>query len=1019
MMLTKLIDLCLENRWAVILLTVAMAWVGVHSFTELEMDAFPDTTPIQVQVNTVAPALGPLEIERQVTFPIEQTLSGLPGLVEMRSVSRFGFSQIVVIFERDMDIFTARQVTSEKLADVMLPGGSYQPTLGPLATGLGEVFQYIVKSDTLSPMELRTLHHWVIRPQMLQVPGVAEINTWGGFEKEYHVVIDPSRLYKYQLSLDDVARVVERASRNVGGASIDSAGESVLVAGLGLATAIEDLESTVVAMEHGTPVLLRDVAEVKIGHQIRRGAATADGEGEAILGLGFMLMGENSREVAQALETRLREVQKTIPDTVELKPVYNRTDLVDTVLETVRNNLLAGALLVIAILFMFLGNIRAGLIVALAIPLSLLFAAHAMLKFGIAGSLMSLGAIDFGLVVDSSVIMVENSERRLAEDDERSVTQIVRDASIEVRKPTLFGELIITVVYLPILFLEGVEGELFRPMALTVIFALVGSMILSVTLVPVLASLLLKKRQHLKEPWLIRGLKKLYRPALAFAIEYRNRVILLAFACVFSAGAIGLNLGTEFVPQLREQALVINTVRIAGVSLEESVNYGTEIEKLLLREFPDEIAHIWTRTGTAEVATDPMGLEVSDVFITLHPRQRWTRASTQDELESKMSGVMEGLPGMRSIFSQPIELRVAEMMAGIRTDVGVKIFGDDLEQLATSAEDVVAILESIPGAADVSMEQLTGQSVLAVKLDRVAAGRFGVQTSEILDFIQTLGGIKAAELVEGEQVFDVVIRLDTDLVPSADQVATLLVPTASGARVPLSALAEISMEEGPSAINREWAERRVIVQANVRGRDLGGFVKELDSRLKELELPPGYYTRIDGEYRNLERAQKRLFFVIPVAFLLVFMLLFITYGRLADTLRVFTGVPFAAVGGVVALWLRDLPFSISAAVGFIALSGVAVLGDMVLVSRIRDELAHGKELLDAVKSAAETRLRPVLMTALVAALGFLPMALNTGIGAEVQRPLATVLVGGMLTSTVATLLVLPLLYIGMYRGPKS
>lgn len=1014
-MLTRLIDLCLANRVIVVLLTVVVAWVGLHSFTQLDMDAFPNTTPVQVQVNAVAPALGPLEIERQVTFPIEQSLSGLPGLVEMRSVSRFGYAQVVVIFDQEMDIHTARQVTLERVTTADLPDSVLRPTLGPLATGLGEVFQYVVKSSTLSAMELRTLHHWVIRPQLLQVKGVAEVNTWGGFEKEYHVIIDPNRLIKYDLSLDDLSHVVAGASRNVGGAAIDDAGESVLISGQGLVTRVEDLESVVVASSQGTPVLLKDVADVRIGHKVRRGAATADGQGEAILGLGFMLMGENSHDVAKRLNERLKEVQKQLPAEVQVKTVYNRQKLVDEVLETVRRNLLEGALLVIAVLFIFLGNLRAGLIVALAIPLSLLFAANAMLKFGIAGSLMSLGAIDFGLVVDSSVIMVENASRRLGEEsDGRSVREIVRDAAIEVRKPTLFGELIITVVYLPILFLEGVEGELFRPMALTVIFTLLGSMILSVTLMPVLASLVLTRGTH-KEPWLIRTLKRAYRPALDLAIRYRWHVIALALACVVSAGMLATTLGSEFVPKLREQAIVINTVRIAGISLEESVRYGTQIEKRLLQEFPDEIAHIWTRTGTAEVATDPMGLEVSDVFITLHPRAKWKVAKTQEELTARMNRSLEGLPGMRSIYSQPIELRVAEMMAGIRTDVGVKIFGDDLSILQAHSEEIVTLLESIPGAADVSVEQLTGQAVLAVKVDRVAAGRLGVQVSEILDFVHSLGGTKVGEVAEGERVYDIVIRVDTAQIPSAKSLGNLLVPASSGARVPLNRVAEVTLEEGPSAINREWAKRRVIVQANVRGRDLGSFVEELGVRLNELQLEPGYYTRIDGEYRNLERARARLFFVIPVAFLLVFMLLLMTYGRMADALRVFTGVPFAAVGGVVALWIRDLPFSISAAVGFIALSGVAVLGDMVLVSRIRYELKLSQDLEYAVVSAALTRLRPVLMTALVAALGFLPMALNTGIGAEVQRPLATVLVGGMMSSTLATLFVLPLLYIIVQR----
>ncbi len=1010
-MLTRVIDLCLRYRPIVLLATAVLALIGLSSLARLPFDAFPDTTPVQVQVNTTAPALSPLEVERQITFPVEQAISGLPGLTEVRSISKFGFSQVTAIFDDDTDIYLARQVVSERLAAAELPEGVGRPALGPVATGLGEVFQYVLHSETLSARELRTLHHWVIRPQMVQVPGVAEINTWGGYEKQYHVVVDPQRLIKHELTLDDVARVVRHGNRNSGGGLLDQAGEAQLIQGQGLVSGTADLDAMVLATVGGTPIHLRDVAEVREGHEIRRGAVTYQGEGEAVLGLGFMLMGENSRELTQKLEARLEEAQKSLPDGAELTEVYSRTDLVSQVLETVRDNLLEGALLVIAVLFVFLGSFRAGLIVALAIPLSMLFAFDAMLRFGIAGSLMSLGAIDFGLVVDSSVIMVENATRRLSEDTSgRSVREIVRDAAVEVRKPTLFGELIIAIVYLPILALEGVEGKLFRPMALTVIFALAGSMILSMTLMPVLASYSLGKGKGHGDNRVVRWLRDRYRPLLGWALGHRKLALAVAGLVVLNAGFLATQLGSEFVPRLREQAIVINTVRIAGVSLEESVRYGTQIEKLLLERYPNEIEHVWTRTGTAEVATDPMGLEVSDVFITLRPRDEWRAAATQDDLVVAMSRTLEGMPGMRSVFTQPIEMRVNEMIAGIRSDVGIKLFGDDFDELRERADEIRRAVREIPGASDVTVEQLTGQAMLTIDVDRRAAGRYGVPVGEILEVIDSLGTRKVGQVIDGQRRFDLVLRLGDDARSSAERIGRVLIRTEGGAQVPLSSVADIEVVEGPSTIQREWAKRRVVVQANVRGRDVGSFVGDVRRVLEGIDLPEGYYPTLGGQFENLERAQTRLLFVVPVALLLIFALLYLTYGRAADALRVFTGVPFGAVGGIVALWVRDMPFSISAGVGFIALSGVAVLGDMVLVSYVVQLLERGRAPLAAIREAAETRLRPVLMTAMVAAFGFIPMAFNTGVGAEVQRPLATVVVGGMITSTLATLLVLPVLY---------
>jgi len=1010
-MLTRLIDLCLRYRPVVLLATLILAVVGALSLARLPFDAFPDTTPVQVQVNTSAPALSPLEVERQITFSVEQAISGLPGLTEVRSISKFGFSQVTAIFDDDTDIYLARQVVSERLAAADLPEGVQHPSLGPVATGLGEVFQYVLHSKTLSAQELRTLHHWVIRPQMLQVPGVAEINTWGGYEKQFHVLVDAQRLVKHELTLDDVARVLGQGNRNAGGGVLDQAGEAQLVQGQGLATNIDDLRSMVLAQVDGTPIHLSDVAEVREGHEIRRGAVTYQGQGEAVLGLGFMLMGENSRELTQKLEARLAEAQKSLPKEAKLTEVYSRTQLVDKVLDTVEKNLLEGALLVIAVLFAFLGNFRAGLIVALAIPLSMLFAFNAMLRFGIAGSLMSLGAIDFGLVVDSSVIMIENASRRLGEDDSRrDVREIVRDAAVEVRKPTLFGELVIAIVYLPILALEGVEGKLFRPMALTVIFALAGSMLLSMTLMPVLASYALRKGRGHQDNRVVRRLKAGYGRVLGWALAHQKVVLALAALIVASAAFLATRLGSEFVPRLREQAVVINTVRIAGVSLDESVRYGTRVERLLLERYPSEIEHIWTRTGTAEVATDPMGLEVSDVFITLKPVEQWKVSATQDELVAAMSNTLEGMPGMRSVFTQPIEMRVNEMLAGVRSDVGIKLFGDDFDQLREKADEIRRAVAAVPGAADVTVEQLTGQAMLTIDVDQQAAGRYGIPVGEILEVVESLGNRKVGQVALGQRRFDLVLRLSDDASSSAERIRQVLIRTTAGAQVPLASVATIELVEGPATIQREWAQRRVIIQANVRGRDVGSFVADVRSALDKVDLPEGYYAALGGQFENFERAQKRLYFVVPIALLLVFSLLYLSYGRAADALRVFTGVPFGAVGGIALLWLRDMPFSISAGVGFIALSGVAVLGDMVLVSSVMQLLQQGRAPLVAIREAAETRLRPVLMTALVAAFGFIPMAFNTGVGAEVQRPLATVVVGGVLTSTLATLLVLPVLY---------
>ncbi|HJP01703.1 MAG TPA: CusA/CzcA family heavy metal efflux RND transporter [Planctomycetota bacterium] len=1013
-MFDAIVGWSLRNRLLVIVLSAFLVAVGLLALARLPIDAFPDTTPVQVQVNTDAPSLSPVEIEQQITFPVEQAIGGLPGLVEVRSTSKFGLSQVVALFEDSVDVYFARQLIGERLQTVELPEGLASPQMGPVATGLGEVLHYALHSEAATLTELTTLHDWVLRPQLLTVPGVAEVNTWGGRKRQYHVVVEPLQLLEHELTLDDVIRALRDNNENVGGGVIAAAGEMHLVHGIGLARSIPELEGIVVAEHEGIPVRIRDVAQVREGHQIRRGGVTANGRGETVLGLGFMLMGENSHEVTTRLRERLEEASKSLPEHVRVEVLYDRTELVDRVIGTVRNNLLEGALLVIAVLFVFLGNLRAGLIVASAIPLAMLFSFSAMLRFGISASLLSLGAIDFGLVVDSSVIIVENCVRRLTrEGGTRSELDIVRDATLEVRKPTMFGELIILIVYLPIMLLEGVEGRLFRPMALTVIFALSGSLLFSLTLIPVLASLGLKNlKAHKRENFLVRAAQWVYRPVVRCALQFPRTVVLFGAGILVLGGIIASQLGTTFIPRLYEEALVINTVRLSGVSLDESLRYGQQLEELLKDEFPNEVRDLWSRTGTAQVATDPMGLEVTDLFVTLNPREQWTQASTQAELTSQMQAALRAMPGMRAIFTQPIEMRVNEMTAGIRADLGVKVFGDDLEVLKGKALEVQEVLEGIPGAVDIAAEQVTGQPILEIEVDRDALSRHGISAAHVLSLVEAVGEIKVGEIREEQRRFDLIVRLDDKYRRDPMAVRKLRVPTASGQRVPITELVTFREVEGPSTITREWQKRRVVVQANVVGRDLGSFVAEAQERIAaDVELPAGYFTRLGGQFEHLQRASRRMGIIVPVALAAILFLLYMSTRSVRDAAMIATGAPFAAFGGVVALWLRDMPFTISAGVGFVAVAGVSMLNGLVLVSTIRRKIdEEGLPLEEAVEETRLIRLRPILMTAMVAALGFVPMALNTGVGAEVQRPLATVVIGGVIADNLLTLMVLPALY---------
>ena len=1019
--LNRIIDFSLRNRLLVIIGVMAAAVAGVFSLRHLDIDAFPDTTPVQVQINSVAPALSPEEVERQITFPIEQAISGLPGLEQLRSISKFGLSQVVVIFEDGTDIYFARQLINERLATVAIPQGIARPKMGPVATGLGEVFHYVVTGQGTDVTDLRTIHDWVIKPPMRTVRGTAEINTWGGYEKQFQIRIDPERLIKHGLTFNEVVEAVHRNNLNVGGGNISQESGMLLVQGLGRTAGIDQIRQIVVTAKGGVPIRVSDLADVTIGHEIRRGAVTADGNGEVVLGLGFMLMGENSHDVTWAMKDKLKSIESTLPPNVQVTPVYDRTQLVAFVIDTVRKNLFEGGLLVIAVLFAFLGNLRAALIVAVAIPMSMLFAFFGMLRFGIAASLLSLGAIDFGMIVDSSVVMIENCVRHLAQgaNNGKSRLEIIRDAAVEVRKPTMFGELIIMIVYLPILTLEGIEGKMFRPMALTVIFALMGSMVLSLTLMPVLASFFLPKKVEEREPFLMRVAHAIHYPILQFAMH--NKLAVIGFAAtvlILAFGLIAPNLGSEFVPRLSEGAVAIGVVRLAGTDLDESIRYNTEMERVILASFPDEVEHVWSRIGTAEVATDPMGVELTDTFITLKPRSKWTKARTQAEFTQLLDQTLRDMPGQRLAYSQPIEMRINEMVSGVRADLGVKLFGDDFEVLVKKAHEIEAVLRSIDGNADVNTEQITGQPVLQIKVNQDQIARYGVSAQAVLELVESIGSKPVGEVVEGQLRFPLVVRLPEQFRASPDAIGAMLVATPSGERIPLSRLANVEIVEGPSTITREWGQRRITITSNVRGRDLGSFVGEARQKIAEtVAVPSGRY-RIEygGQFENLQRAQTRLLIVVPVALVLIFVLLYFTYRNIIDALRVFTGIPFAWVGGIFALWLRDMPFSISAGVGFIAMSGVAVLDDMILVSCIRQLRQRGLPLDQAVSQAAVTRLRPVLMTTLVASLGFLPMAFSDGMGAEVQRPLATVVIGGVLGAMVMSLLVLRVLYL-IFNSP--
>jgi heavy metal efflux system protein len=1020
-MINALIRFSIKQRLLVMLMVLILIGAGIYSFQRLPIDAVPDVTNVQVQVLTAAPSLAPLEIERQITFPVEVAMSGLPDIEEIRSVSKFGLSAVTVVFDDSVDTYFARQLVLERLSQAreQIPESIGSPEMGPISTGLGEIYQYELKAAPDSgydPTALRTIQDWNVRRQLLGVPGVTEVNSFGGREKQYQVRLDPVKLQSYGLSLRDVLEAVGRNNANVGGAYIEHGAEQYLLRGIGLVESAEDIASIVVKTgKEGVPVYVRDLGEVVTGATVRQGAVTADGEGEIVAGIAMMLKGENSRTVVERVKERVSQISKTLPKGVELIPFYDRTELIDRTIWTVAKNLIEGAILVIIVLILLLGNWRGAMLVATIIPLSMLFAAILMRIFGVSGNLMSLGALDFGLIVDGAVVMVENAVRRRAEaqhaGSKEAPEKTILEACVEVGRPVVFAVAIIMIVYLPILSLQGIEGKMFKPMALTVVFALLGSLILSLTYVPAAMTYILRGHVSESESFIIRYAKRWYRPALAFMTRSRAQALAVATALVLTSFLLFPLLGSEFIPRLDEGALAVQIQQLPSVSLTQSVLTVTEAEKVI-RSFP-EVTKVVSKTGRAEVATDPMGVETTDVYIALKPFSEWTSAHSREELIEKMQQALEGkVPNAAFSFSQPIELRVAELIAGVRSDVAIKLFGDDLDTLKETAEQIGKVMSRVPGAEDVKVEQVTGLPQLQIKPDRARLARYGVNVEDVNDLVESIvAGKDAGVVYEGEQRFNLVVRLGEASGRDIETIKSLLVSAPNGARIPLSELADVTLIEGPAQISREDTRRRIGVELNVRGRDVGSFVKEAQGEIeKQVKLPPGYYLTWGGTFENLQRASSRLLIVVPLALFLIFILLFSTFGSVKQALLIYTGIPFAIVGGIFALFLRGMPFSISAGVGFIALFGVAVLNGVVMVSYINRLREEGRSLEDAVREGAMTRLRPVLMTALVASLGFIPMAIATSAGAEVQRPLATVVIGGVVTSTLLTLLILPMLY---------
>ncbi|MGE3127670.1 MAG: efflux RND transporter permease subunit [Fimbriimonadaceae bacterium] len=1019
-MLERALEFSLRQRLVVVVGAILLVILGVSAWPQVNLDAVPDITTNQISINTETGGMSPEEVEKLVTFPIETAMGGIPGMEHVRSLSQFGLSQVNVTFRDDKDIYFARQLVSERLNGVKdeLPSGVGTPTMGPVSTGLGDIYLYVLESPERTPAQLREIQDWVIAPQLRTVPGVAEVNAADGSVKQYQVVVSPPAMLSRGVSVDDVVLALKNNNENAGGGLLERNGERVLIRSVGLAQTVQDIEQIVVKSEEGIPVQIRDVASVELGVPVLTGISTKDGK-ESLMAIVMMLKGANGQTVANAVNERISEIKAQLPSDVTLTTTYDRAEFVGEVLHTVQKSLLEGAALVIVILVLLLGNFRGAVIAAVAIPVAMLFAILGMRQFGISGNLMSLGAIDFGIIVDGAVIMVENCVRRLSEARTllgRALTQeehadVVRQATSEVRKVTQFGEMIIIATFIPILALEGVEGKMFKPMAMVFILALVGALILSLTLIPTLCSLFLSRDTQERHSRLLGFFEKLYAPALQFSLQRKKLVVGSAAVLLVACGLLFTRLGSEFVPKLDEGSLVIQPVRVRTVDMEQTVKLVNAYERKAL-EVP-EVLSVVTRTGTPEIATDPMPLSLSDSFLTLKPRSKWRKGLTKEKLIAELEAKIKQVPGQGYNFSQPIELRFAEIVSGVKADVGIKVFGEDLAELKRKADEIAALMRSVPGATDIEVEQVDDVPVFQIDIDRDAIARMGVSIADIQHIVAVaLGGEEVGQIVEGDRRFGLAVRLPEEVRNDPEAIRSLMVATPAGGMVPLSSLATMGDRVAPAQISREMGKRRVVVTLNVRGRDLGSFIQDAQRAVSSgLTLEEGYYVTWGGQFENLQRASQRLTVLVPAALGLIFLLLFSTFGSVRQAALVFTGVPLAVTGGVIALFLRGLPFSISAGVGFIALSGVAVLNGVVMVSainRLREQ--SNLALMEAVRKGASQRLRPVLMTALVAALGFIPMALNTGIGAEVQRPLATVVIGGILSATLLTLIVLPALY---------
>ena len=1038
-MIYRILTFALQQRFVILVFTVLLIGLGIYSVRKLPIDAFPDVTNIQVQIISQAEGMAPTEVEKLVSFPIEVTMTGLPKVTEVRSLSKLGLSVVTVVFEDDMDTYFARQLVFERLQQAkenMPPGVDAE--MGPISTGLGEIYQYVVEGDGLSPMELRTIQDWIIRPILRTVPGATDVNSFGGFVKQYQVLIGPERLISHNLTLREVFEAVERNNANAGGNFIEHNSEQYIVRGLGLVKSLEDLRNIIITSHDGTPIYVRDVADVTIGPEIRQGAVTKDGKGEVVTGIVLMLKGASGREVVTKVKEKVQDIQKALPPGVTIKPFYDRTELVQRAIETVVKALEEGAVFIFLVLLLFLGNFRSALIVGTVLPLSALFTFIMMGLFNLSANLMSLGglAIGIGMLVDGAIVMVENIYRHLEENPEsrREIRHTVLDAAKEVGRPIVFGVLIIIAVFLPLFTLQGIEGKMFSPMAFTVSFALLGSLIFSLTVIPILCTFLFgeknprpentssrilrvsevfKKVSSLLESLsnkIIASLKNFYIPILKKALRHRKLVVVGAVSSLVLSLALFPFIGTEFLPQLNEGSIAIQAFRLPSISLTESLDVSGQIERTVMK-FP-EVITVVSKTGRAEIASDPMGVEISDIIVNLRPQRDWKTAKTNEELVEKMREKLSLIPGVAYSFSQPIALRVDELISGVKSQIAIKLFGEDIDVLKNKAEEIREVVSKIKGVEDLNVERVSGLQYLQIDIDRSQIARYGINVSDIQEIVETaIGGKVATEVFEGQKRFGVLVRFPEDARKDVNTIKNILVSAPDGARIPLEQLAGVYLEEGPAQISRENGQRRIVIECNVEGRDIGGFVAEAQKKIaSQVELPPGYFIDWGGQFENQQRAMARLYIVVPLVILLIFILLFSTFNSLKNALLIIMNIPFAVIGGILALFISGLYLSVSASVGFIALFGVAVLNGIVMVSYFNQLRHEGAALEEAVIRGAELRLRPVLMTALVASLGLVPMLLATGPGSEIQKPLATVVIGGLITSTLLTLLVLPVIY---------